>query len=651
MLAQPQVTRSKAESAERSSSASGISRGQRLIAVFVFAGAVGLVLAYALPGGAYDIVIRQEYGIVLWCALGLGIAFGLLPRSRPSGLLLALLGALAAYGAWTALSLGWTDSSERTAAELARVLDYIGLVALIGLVLDRRIWRAAVAGLGAGALLVCALAVASRFAPGAFPANALAQAGVTDRLSYPFGYWNAVGAWAAMSCAIALAWSAHDRSPVRRALALGPAPIAVVAVYLSYSRAGAAGMAVGVIAVLILSSHRLTAFLHAAAAAVGAAIAVAAVRGAPEIARGTGTRGIGVVLSAIGVAVVLSAGMAILTAVGGVDDRRLGRRLGQLLPAALAVVLVGAAIAVGPHLARRAWNQFRHPAVATTADPASRLTQLSGTRYEVWRSSLRAFAAHPVSGTGAGTFEFWWDAHATDSEFVRNAHSFELESLAELGVVGLALIMAVMGGAIVILAAARRRSRRSLSVGASAGVLAAFIVYLVQATVDWLWQSTAVTVLALAGVAAAAARLSTDANRLRWWWRAGAVALAAAAVLAQIPGLVSTVEIRRSQAAERAHDPALALAWAKHAVGAEPWAASPYEQRGLVLEAGGRLAEAAADLQRAATREPDNFRHWLILSRIQTERGLFARAEADYVHAHRLRPRALVFSYARYFRR
>ncbi len=70
--------------------------------------------------------------------------------------------------------------------------------------------------------------------------------------------------------------------------------------------------------------------------------------------------------------------------------------------------------------------------------------------------------------------------------------------------------------------------------------------------------------------------------------RAALVVLALVAGLVQIPGLLSTAEIRRSQGAERAGNPAQALAWANDAVAAEPWAASAYEQRALVLETDGQ---------------------------------------------------------------
>jgi hypothetical protein len=314
------------------------------------------------------------------------------------------------------------------------------------------------------------------------------------------------------------------------------------------------------------------------------------------------------------------------------------------------VVLVCAAAVFGPRLAEKAWHQFRHPAVAQSAsDPASRLTQLGGSRYAYWRAAVDSFRANPVEGTGAGTFEFWWDQHAATGEFIRNAHSLELENMAELGTPGVLIILAVLVTAGTVLARARRRSRRTASVGASAGLLAASLVYVLQASVDWMWQSTAVTVLALGSVAVAAGRLSSGRPKLRWRGRAGIVLVAACAVLVQVPGLLSTTEIRRSQAAERAGNVSLAYSSANAAVSAEPWAASPYEQRGLVLESVGRLTPAAADLGQAISREPSNFRHWLLLARIETERGDLDAASRDYQRARQLRPEALVFQYARYF--
>ena len=616
----------------------------RVPGVLAFALAAAFLLAYALPGGAYDIVRRQEYAIAVWWVVGIGFAVGLLPRCRPPRLVLVLIGLLLAYAGWTALSLIWTDSSERTTAEVARVLAYAGVLVLVVSALDRSTWRPAAIGLGFAAFAVCGLGVASRLAPSAFPANPFRGLPEADRLSYPFGYWNAVGAWGSMCTALGLAWSAHDPVRARRAVVLALVPVAALATYLSYSRGSAAGSALAVVAVLAFSRNRLTALLHTVAAAAGAGLVILAVRSAPDIANATGSRGAGGVGLALAGACAVAAIVAVLTTVTGCDRRRASRTLTRAAAVAgLVAVLVGGAV-FGPRLASRAWHSFRHPAsIAPVTDPAARLGTLGGVRYAYWRAALDAFSAKPLTGTGAGTFEFWWDQHGSTGDFIRNAHSLELESMAELGLPGLALIAAFLVVAGALLVRARRHSRRIASAGASAALLAAFLVYVLQASVDWLWQTTAVTVLALAAVGVAAVRLSRRRTRVRWYARAVMAVVAVGAIAVQVPGLLSTLELRRSQSAERSGDAGVALSWADAAVSAEPWAASPYEQRGLVLESAGRLAAATADLGRAIDREPDNFVHWLLLARVQTERGAIPAAERDYARARELRPDALVF--------
>ena len=63
----------------------------------------------------------------------------------------------------------------------------------------------------------------------------------------------------------------------------------------------------------------------------------------------------------------------------------------------------------------------------------------------------------------------------------------------------------------------------------SIAFLAAFVVFLFHASVDWMWESTAVTVLAFAGVAAVGTRLSERRLRLRFPARAGLALTAAIA--------------------------------------------------------------------------------------------------------------------------
>jgi hypothetical protein len=614
--------------------------------VVAFAAGVGLVLLYALRGGSYDIVVFEEYGLVIWWTLALGIAFGVLPRARPSRVVLLLLGALLAYAAWTALSLTWTASAERTTVEIARTLDYLGLVAIIALAVDRETWRSAAAGLGLGALIVCLLAVGSRLFPGAFPVDYVNKGLDISRLSYPFGYWNAVGAWGAMSAALGLIWSAHDGSAWRRSVALGLVPAAVLATYMSYSRAGVAALGLAAILALALSRNRPTALLHVLIAAAGSAIAILAVRGEPAIADGTGTRGAGVVVAMLLLAVVICAGVAFATLKLRSDTWSVPRSLSRplLIVLALAVLVSGAAF--GPRLASDGWHSFTRISVVVPTNPSQRLLSLSGTRYLVWKSALHAFDQNPFTGTGAGTFELWWNQHATTYESLQDAHSLWLQNLAELGAPGLLLIVLLAVAAVATGIVVRRRTRRRASAGISAAFLGAFIVFLANASVDWMWESTAVTVLALAGIAVISGRLSTPKPRLAPPVRGGLTLLALGAALLQLPGLLSTIDIRNSQAAERAGNGAAALADANDAVSAEPWAASSYDQRGTVLESAGELSAAASNLRTAIAHEPTEYTHWLLLARVQAERGDLTAAVSDYNTARRLRPRGYAFIFA-----
>lgn len=607
--------------------------------------AAGVVVAYAVPGGAYDIVIRQEYGLVIWAVAAIGFGLGLLPRARPSRWILVVLGALLAYAVWVGLSFVWTESSEQTTAELARALDYLGFCVFVASVIDRHLWRPALSGIGFGAMIVCALSVASRLFPADFPANSVGIVFQTDRLSYPFGYWNAVAAWGAMSIAIGLGWGANDGSRLRRMVMLGGVPLAGTMTYLSYSRAGVAGAALAVVAVLALSRHRWTVVIQSLFAGFGIALTISTIRANPQIAHGTGSRGSGAVLAVLLFACVLSALVGWASAAVGIDRLHLPSRGARALGTVGVIIVVLAGAAFAPHLVSKAWHEFRHPAPPPAgSNPTQRLTTLSGTRYNLWDVALHAFTAHPLTGTGAGTYSLWWNRHARDSESVQNAHSIWFETMAELGAPGLLLILVFFVGAIVVLILVRRLANRRTSAAASTAAAAAFIVFVLHASVDWMWQSTAITILALAGVMAAGSRLSAGKLSFGWLPRGVLVLLAVLSALVQMPGLVSTLEIRRSQSAERHGNGALALAWARAAVSAESWAASPYDQEGLVLESAGRLSRAATELRHAARNEPLNFVHWLLLSRVETEQGRLAQASRDYAHARSLSPKGAVFS-------
>ena len=617
--------------------------------VAAFAVAAGIAIYYALRAGSYDIVERQGEAVVLWFVLGIGYAVGILPRARlPRGWLVPF-GGFVALALWTALSLIWTDSSERTLAEVARVAHLGGIVLLAWSALTRETWRAATAGLAFGAVVVCGFAVASRLAPESFPANDVKRIFGTRRLSYPFYYWNAVGCWGAMTIALALAWSAHARTIAARAIFAAAVPLAAVTVYLTYSRAGIAGSAFAVACVLVLGRNRWMVLVHAFAGAAGTALVVLEIRDNDAIANAARDAvGAGAVLRMLIVAGVICVVAAVVTGVAGGERWRLPVRVVRPLLIAGVLLAAMAVIAFGRDDIREGWDQFRGASAVPTqgdneGDPAARLTNLSGARYDHWRSAWHAFEEEPLRGVSAGNFEWWWNQEGGE-QYVLDAHSLYLEHLAELGLPGLLLLLVALGGLLALGVSTWTRLRDGAEAGAAGGCLAAFLVFLLQASVDWMWESTAVAVIALgSGALAAGAIVPGGLRGRRVGLRVAIALLAVVALMVQLPGLVSTSRTRDSQASFRAGDYEQALLAATEAADAEPWAAAPLLQRALVEESLGRLDAAAADARRAVEREPDNWRHRLVIARIEAKRGNVQEALAQFRTGRRLRPASSLF--------
>jgi hypothetical protein len=618
--------------------------------------AAALLVIYALRKGTYDLVDRGQLGVLVWWLLALGFGFGWLPRGRlPRWVALPLAGFAALVG-WTALSFSWTQSDERTAVELARVVHHAGIYVLLVCLITPRTWRAAAAGLATGGMIVCAFAVASRLAPSAFPADEVSTSFRIERLNYPLNYWNAVAAWGAVTATMALTWSAHAARAAVRAVALAFVPIAVLAVYWTYSRAGLGGLALGAIVAVALASNRWLTLLHALAAGAVSVIAIVIARLQPDLVHATGNNGSDQVLLTVLVGGLALAGFAVVMHALGLDRRlRLPMEAARMGLAGGAVALVLAGAIAGPGLARDGWDSFRNVQPAAKvgakhdqdvpADPAQRFTTLGGNRYDLWAAALDGFGDHPFKGYGPGTFEFVWNMKARDGEFVRDAHSLYLESLVEIGVVGLLLVFLALGGALAAGVAAMRRVSEPSDRGAIAALVGGSIVFLFHAGVDWMWEATAVAVFGLAVLAVASGPLMRVPRRpLRPWVRAAAVATALVACLIQIPPVVTATRVDDSERAAANGDRAEALRRANEAIDASPWAATPYTQRALIYERVGKLRSAAIDLERAMKREPGNWRWPYLLSRIEAERGLDVGAVQAYRLARRLRPLASVFS-------
>jgi O-antigen ligase/polysaccharide polymerase Wzy-like membrane protein len=627
-------------------------------AVWIWLLCFGLVVYLGLEGGGYDPLVYDKVGLLAWWALFAAVLVGAVPRRPPSPFAWLALGLLAAFVVWTGLSLTWTESIDRTAADLARVAGYLGVFGFAIFSRGARESQRAIGAVAAGIVLVALVGLLSRLHPAWFPAAAgLAAATDSERLSYPLNYWNGLAALIAIGLPLLLQLATCARSALVRALAAAALPAMVLTLFFTLSRGGIAAAILALVVFFALASDRLPKLLTLLIAAAGSAVLIVAADSRDALQQGllnATARHEGSELLWIALAVCLLVG-AIQAALSSqaLGRRRLGwtrishrgsvvATLGLLLTLAIAAVALGV-----PGRASNGWDEFKQG--GGPGSGSGRLGSVAGqSRYQLWSAALRENGTKPLTGTGSGTFEFWWARDGTTPEAVRDTHSLYLQTLGELGIVGLILLMAfllavfVAGGRRLLTASARSRPRLA---AAMAGVAA----FCITAIFDWMWQ---IPVLAIAALLLGSVLVSDGlggdgdeepSSSLGLPARIAIAAIAVAAIVAIAIPLAATSLLRQSETDVREGKLNSALAVAKSAQNAQPAAAGPRLQEALVLEEEGKLGPAAAAAGVATEKESTNWRTWLVLSRIEAERGRASAAVRDYRMAKSLNPRSSLF--------
>jgi O-antigen ligase len=352
-------------------------------------------------------------------------------------------------------------------------------------------------------MAVIAYGLAGRLLPGVIhQSHGLRAAG---RLDQPLTYWNAEGTVAALALVLcARLVGDGERRPLTRVLAAAGCAPAGMALYLTYSRGALGAAVVGLLVLLAAAPDRRQ--LRSIALAVGAAVAGALCAAPfPTVASlHAGSRTQGVVALLLLVLCVAVAAFVSHWLIGAEAAERLNTsplRMRALRPAlALAAVAVVVAFVIVTASAERR-SGTSNPAVGATA---TRLASLQSHRYAYWKVAVGAFADHPLAGLGSGGFEVRWLERRKIHESVADAHSLYVETAAELGLIGLIALGALIAG--IVLAA--RRCMAS-DVALAAGPLAAIVAWAVHAGLDWLWEMPAVSLPALALAALLVARSGT----------------------------------------------------------------------------------------------------------------------------------------------
>ncbi len=483
----------------------------------------GVLVKLGFDAGGYFPADSLPAGAFCFGVLALLLALHR-PQFALSTTAIVAFAALVGLAFWTGVSSTWSPAPDAGFEDFQRSVVYVGLFGL-GLL-------AAASGrysrfLLWGALTVCTIiagaGLLSRLLPG------LVSSPATEfgyRLAYPLTYWNALGATAAMGALLALGMAANPRSlPVSRGIAAALAVVLVVTMQLTLSRASWLALIIGCVALIALAAHRGSLALTTGIVGFAAALAVLRLQayhglvddptaGSGQVTEGRAFAGqLAVLAGAAGVIVAMLAAGRRSAMVNDVVNRV---RRPLTLAATAALVLTAIAIyatksttvegrsASGLYAAQHwvsdQWDEFMTPS-RFTATGGARLTSASGTRSDLYRVAFDGFEDNPVVGQGAGAFEVLWYRGRSVDEDVRDTHSLHLEVLAELGIIGALLLLALIGAfASAIVRTRVRGGAVTRSEAAAAG--AACCVWAVHSFADWDWQMPAVSGLTLVIAAA-----------------------------------------------------------------------------------------------------------------------------------------------------
>jgi hypothetical protein len=596
-----------------------------LVALVLLAPAALLYLSF--NAGGYFPSAPGFVAIVFAQALVLRTTLAARPFEGFSRTLAIPLAALALYAAFQLASALWSHATARTMDSYDRTLLYVLAFALFGSLRctpARLGWlvRALVAGLAA----VCLIGLISRVLPHTWPT---ASSFFADRLNYPLTYWNAEGMIAAIVLILGFHLSA-DRAEhwSVRVSAAALLPGVAATLLLTFSRGALGAAAIGLLAYCLLTrASTLPAALLAIAPPT--AVALRSAWDATALASKHPTSPTAV-SQGHHVAVVVGACMlaaGLLRAALLFADSQIARLALVRVPprravragvgAGLAVVAVGLALTLGAGgFAHREYDKFVDGTSGLHATQTRERLSDPGNngRLPLWEAAVRIYETEKLRGTGAGTYQQYYFRYRTTGEYVTDAHSLYLQSLAELGLVGFALIVLVVLGILGGLASRIRGPGRALY----AALFAVALAWTVHQAFDWDWQMPAVTlgVFILTGLALARPR---DGRRGLSGLPAGRTLVALGwLVLAVAPLLVSTsyARLRNSGQALKRGDCVSAKREAISSLSLSAKRPQAYAIVGVCdLEQG--FAQAAVPaMAEAATLEPESWEqhYWLAVA-------------------------------------
>jgi hypothetical protein len=550
------------------------------------------------------------------CAVGLAVLAGELRAPR---VLLVWGLALSAFVIWAGVSLLWTSDLTTGVQDVQRSLVYVAVAGLAVTFADAATPAGIRNGVLIGSCALCLYGVTAHLLPDVF--GVASQASAPGRSFSPLGYWNAQGMLAALAMILAMGVVSTDGSVFWRAVAAAVVPVLAVQTALTLSRGAELALVFGVAVWLAIDPKRVQTTVWLVVLGVGGGIAAWLAN------RTTAMVGDGYGLQAASAGHRLAGEILVICVATGCCVYAIAR-FGRLVvvPRWIRVAYVGL-LCAGVLLAcaaavQRYGDPARWPRSAyhtLTAAPTirqndpSRLSTFSLTnRNLLWSVAWREGVAHPLQGTGAGSFDEYWYRHRKAILDSSSPHSLYLQTFAEAGLVGLLLL----GITLVTPLLVGIRARSSALVPSLAGAVAAFLLH---AGTDWDLLVPGLTVPFLLCCAALLVSRA-DAPRVVLASPKRLLLVAAAGLLALVAGigLMGNQQLLDSYSAAQRGDFRAAEQHASDAARWQPWSFLPWMQMGDARWALGDVDGARNAYRTAAAREPGRMEPALALAEISS---------------------------------
>jgi hypothetical protein len=613
----------------------------------VLAGGVAsacVLTAFAAGGGSQlERTTWTEVAVMLGgaalCALALVV-----PRTERTPARLRGITALAAFAAlavYTALSMTWSLTPGESWLETNRTFAYLATMAG-GLALGRlapRQWSAMLIGVALAAVVICGWSLLTKI----FPA-ALAPDESFARLRPPFQYWNSVGLAAALGIP-PLLWLAARRSGHAAAnVAAWPGlGLLVLCLMLAFSRGALLAVGLALAAWFAIVPLRLRAVVALGGVVVAtlplvlwafAQEGLATDRASIPVRVDAG-QALGALVLLLLVALTV-AGLAVgfLSAHRPPTPRQRARASRVLIAAlatvpAVAILLLANAPGGIDGQVSKAWRQATDPTISGPSNSPQRLTAASSARARYWREAIKAHGESPVLGNGAGSYSTVRLRWRLDARAARHAHGYVVQTLSDLGWVGLGLsVFAALAWLVTaaLVLGLRPRDRGLPWDAERVGVATLAVVALVfglHSAVDWTWfvPGNVIPALLCAGWVVSRPRLrerlgAAPAPAPSGPTRLSLVAAAVVLAIAVMAAWSALQPVRAVHAQDAVFDrleknaPEAAASIARIAHERNPLAIEPLFELAAIEQALGRNAEAGRALGQAIDLEPANPETW-----------------------------------------